>query len=493
MKETKLVILIGAIFFCISCGDLLDTAPNNQPSAEAFFTTESAAQDSRVGLYAIRSFYFTDGTYTWDATTDQLYAQHDWGAARSIALGVITPQTGGLVGGFYADAFRIIATANDHIAAVEAMDESLFSTLSKERYLADARFFKAFYYYYLTECYGGVPLYREKLDRIDDFKIAKSSKDEIVTYILEELDLAIEHLPNAPYDGYITRGAAQALKARILLQNRRWQEAADEALNVINSGVYQLHSNYFELFIKQGQGINNEIIFMSEYQFPDVTHSLTRSLIHSTGGTPRQEFADSYLMADGLSTSASTLESSDYQNRDPRFYLTLYDEDDPWLDLANPEPTQTGWIIRKFFDPEILDNNLIHIGGTQDQGIVQIRYAEVLLIYAEAMQMLGSFDQSVYDMTIRLIRDRVEMGNVDISTYTDEAKLDLIAYERNVELAFEGHRRFDLLRWNTLDETILSLSDPTGAVPIWHDHFELWPFTDSELNLNDNLIQNDGY
>ena len=271
------------------------------------------------------------------------------------------------------------------------MDDNLFNNLTKDQYVADARFFKAFYYYYLTECYGGVPLYREKLENIDDFKIAQSPKEEIVNYILSELDIAIEHLPQVAYNGFITKGAAQALKARILLQNKRWQEAAAEAEKVINSGVFSLHPNYFDLFIKKGQTGNREIIFMSEFQAPEVAHSLTRTLIHSTGGTPRQEFVDTYLMQDGLSVADSPLDGTDYQNRDPRFYESVYHEDDPWLDLANPEATQTGWIIRKFFDPEVLDDLLIHTPGTQDQGIVQMRFAEILLIYAEAMHMQGSF------------------------------------------------------------------------------------------------------
>ena len=96
MRIQRIILLLILVVGFSSCEDFLETAPNDQPSAEAFFASESAAQASRIGLYATRSSFFTDQTYTWDATTDQLYAQHDWGAARSIALGIITPQTGGL-------------------------------------------------------------------------------------------------------------------------------------------------------------------------------------------------------------------------------------------------------------------------------------------------------------------------------------------------------------------------------------------------------------
>ncbi len=496
MKQLYLLLLFSFVVFA-SCEDYLDKAPNNQPSAEGFFTSEKAAQESRIGLYIAKNYYLQDGRYTLDATTDQLYAQYDWGASKSIYQGIVTPETGGLVSGFYGSSYRQIAAANDHIANILGMSDDLFSDMTKEEYLADAHFFKAFSYFYLTELYDGVPLYKEKVETIDDHKVEQTSKAEIVTYIIEELDLAIEALPEKGYDGYLNKGAAQALKSKILLQNGDWSGAASAAFEVIESGQFELDPDYFNLFIKKGQFSSNEIIFASEYQYPDIAHSLTRTLVHSSGGTPRQEFVNSYLMADGKTVADSDLDGSNYQNRDPRFELSIYPEAHDWYDangeLVKYEPTQTGWYIKKFFDRDITDENSIHVGGTSEQSIIHLRYADVLLMYAEAKHKLGQFDQTVYDQTIKLIRDRVGMGNVSVAGMSDSEKMELIKYERNVELAFEGHRRFDLLRWNELGETLLSLTDPLGVAIVWKDHFKVWPFSRSELNLNENLMQNPGY
>ncbi len=491
-----LIILLSLIVFS-ACEDYLDKKPNDEPLTQGYFISEKAAQESRIGIYARRIDAFTDEKYQWDCITDQLYAQHNWGAATSIYRGVITPETGGLVSNFYGGAYSIIAVANDHIANVEEMDSTLFEKLPKERYLADARFFKAFYYFYLTECYGGVPLYKHRMETIDEYKIKQSEKSEIVEYILGELELAIKVLPEESYKGYITKGAAQALKAKILLHNNRWEEAADVAEAVIKSGKFRLDPDYFDLFIKKGQTSSTEIIYASEFQYPEVAHSLTRWLVNSAGGTPRQEFVDSYLMADGLEAGESLLDSSAYKNRDPRLYLTVRMPDDIWLDKEGVpvpfEQTQTGYYIKKFFDEDITDVNSIRNLETSEQSIIHLRYADVLLMYAEAKFRLNQFDQSIYEQTIELIRKRVGMGNVDVTTMSDPEKFKLIRYERSIELAFEGHRYFDLKRWDLLKETILSLTDPVGGSIRWEDHFMLWPFSSKERNLNPNLEQNFGY
>ncbi|MCG8516176.1 MAG: RagB/SusD family nutrient uptake outer membrane protein, partial [Halanaerobiales bacterium] len=161
MKRYTILSLLILVIFC-SCEDYLEKTPNYQASAEGYFINEKAAQESRIGLYTKHSDYFLDGRYMLDATTDQLMAQYNWGSALSIARGIVTPETGGVIEEFYEEAYVMIAAANDHIANIDGMDDGLFSNMTKDEYKADARFFKAFYYFYLTETYDGVPLYKEK-------------------------------------------------------------------------------------------------------------------------------------------------------------------------------------------------------------------------------------------------------------------------------------------------------------------------------------------
>ena len=500
MKNRYIFSLLLLLIITCSCDDILDKAPNYKPTAEGYFVSEAAAQEARIGMYSTNAShaYFKDYIFMWDGMTDQLYDQYNWGQELSVARGAFDASIGGVVSGFYNDAYRVIATINDLIAHVEGMDESLFVILPQEQYIAEARFFKAYYYFYLTELYGGVPLYKTALTSVDESKVEQTPKSEIIDYILNELELAINNLPNGPYDGYVKKGAAQTLKAKILLHNQQWQKAADVAQEVISSGTYGLHSDYAEIFIKKGQVGNREIIFASDFQFPDFSHSLSRYLVHSAAAVPRVEFVNSYLMQDGLTVAESPLESSDYQNRDPRLYMTVRLPDDIWYyDNGSEvafEPTLSGFYTKKFLDEDINDNNSLHQGGTSEQSIVHLRYADLLLMYAEAKYQLGKLDQGVVDETINLIRERSGMATVtDITSFSDSEKFDLIKYERSIELAFERYRYFDLKRWGILGETLVSLTDPNGLAMNWEDHFSLWPFSISELTLNPNLVQNPGY
>jgi tetratricopeptide (TPR) repeat protein len=498
LKKINILIICALVGFT-SCADM-DLAPNNSPSSETYFISEAEIQHARVGLYQSHNSntYFRAEFFMWDGMTDQLYDQYQSGKENEIFRGSLNSSTGGMVSGFYSNAYGVIATANSLIQFVEASDDALFKNRTKAQYIADAQFFKAFYYFYLTELYGGVPLYKEALKDIESAKIAKSPKAEILTYILGELDQAIAVLDDGAFKGYVTKSTAKVLKGKILLYNERWSEAVTAFEEVINSGFYELAPKYDELFYKRGQP-NAELILFNESKYPEFAHSFGRALVHSASGVPRQEFVDSYLMKDGKTVSESPLDGSDYQNRDPRFYLTVRLPSDIWLDdLGAPvvfEPSLTGgYYMKKFLDPEINDNSSLHGAGTSEQGFVPIRYADVLLMYAEAKFRTTGLTQDIVDLTINAIRDRAGMAQVtNVNSLTDAQKFDLIKYERSIELAFEGHHFFDLRRWGLYGETMLSLQDPLGLPVVWKDAFKLWPFSMSELQLNPNLKQNDGY
>jgi hypothetical protein len=486
------------VMICLSsCADM-DLSPNDRASSDTYFRSEAEIQHARVGLYQAHASRgsFNGNFYIWDGMTDQTYNQY--GVETNVMRGVLDASTGGVVSDFYGDAYRVIATANDLIKYAEATDDNLFINRTKAQYIADAQFFKAYYYFYLTELYGGVPLYKEALKDIESAKVKQSSKAEILEYILSELDRAIAALEDGEYKGYANKGAAKTLKGKILLYNERWAEAAAVLEEVINSGHYRLAPKYDEMFWKKGQP-NSEIILISEFQYPVFTHSVGRSLVHSAMAVPRQEFVDSYLMADGKPVGESSLDGSDYRNRDPRFYMTVRLPSDIWYDVDGApvawEPSYTGgYYMKKFLDPDLNTMNDLHIANTSDQGIIHLRYADVLLMYAEAKFRTGGLTQDVVDKTINPIRDRVGMAKVtDVAGMTDAQKLSLIKYERSIELAFERHHFFDLRRWNEYASTILSLNDPIGLQPVWKEHFRLWPFRESELILNPNLDQNPGY
>jgi hypothetical protein len=499
IKHKFYILSVVALACFTACADM-DLNPNDRPSAGSYFRSETEIQHARIGLYQSHASngYFNGSVYNWDGMTDQAYDQYSWNAETSVMRGILNPSTGGIVSGFYSNAYKVISTANDLVKFVDATDDALFVNRTKAQYIADAQFFKAYYYFYLTELYGGVPLYREALADIESAKIKQSGKAEILEYILQELDRAIAAIEDGPYQGYVNKGAAKTLKGKILLHNERWPEAATTLEEVINSGQYQLAPGYDEMFFKKGQP-NAEIILASEFQYPAFAHSMARELVHSAGSVPRQEFVDSYLMADGKPVNESSLDGSNYQNRDPRFYMTVRLPDDVWYDDTgapiNWEPSLTGgYYMKKFLDPELNTEMRVHQGGTSEQGIIHLRYADVLLMYAEAKFRTSGFTQDIADKTVNLIRNRAGMAPAtNVDGMTEAQKWALIKYERSIELAFERHHFFDLRRWNEYGATIVALQDPIGVQPIWKEDFKLWPFSESELILNPNLDQNPGY
>ena len=144
MKNRYIFSLLLLLIITCSCDDILDKAPNYKPTAEGYFVSEAAAQEARIGMYSTNAShaYFKDYIFMWDGMTDQLYDQYNWGQELSVARGAFDASIGGIVSGFYNDAYRVIATINDLIANVEGMDESLFVILPQEQYIAEARFLK---------------------------------------------------------------------------------------------------------------------------------------------------------------------------------------------------------------------------------------------------------------------------------------------------------------------------------------------------------------
>ena len=359
-----------------------------------------------------------------------------------------------------------------------------------KRFVAEAKFFRAYNYWCLFRLYGEVPLILKVLD-IDSEALysPRSSRKEIVDFILKDLTEAAVDLPeskslSASEKGRITMGAVIALKARVALFEGTWGkyrgdsnangylDIAIEASNkLINSSQYSLFTgkgaqSYRYLFIEPGDDAA-ECILDRRYQWKISDQNFSRS-IQQTGYLPTKKLADMYLCTDGLSVSKSSLfqgyssRISEFKNRDPRMTMTmmipgtnayapLYDglvENWPFIPQRNGN---TGYILYKFMseDTEVL---LPGYPTSFDHHI--IRYAEVLLIYAEALiEKNGSISDADLDKSINVIRRRVNMPpltNVFVTANVLDMKQE-IRRERTIELAMEGFRYDDLRRWKTAE------------------------------------------
>lgn len=485
MKQFRYYILTGvAAALLSSCSDFLDTAPKNALSPASTWKTETDAKNFVIGCYGnnSNSASWEDGEVLLylDCTSDFGYNNFEWEAYKLIGNGGMTPS--GSVASFYN--FEVIRRCNTFLENIDAIPFS--DAAVKKDLVAQVRFLRAYRYFIMNWWYGGVPLI-DNYNTADEAKVPRNTEAQVKKFVDDELDALIPDLNAAPAErGRVARGAALALKMRSALYYGEYQRAQQAAEQIIALGQYDLEPEYDNLFKVSGQS-SKEIILAVQYISGTKTlYTVGQMYNNADGGwssiVPTQNLIDTYEMKDGLtkeeSAAAGGVDAYDpthpFANRDPRMAMTVMYPGMNWsggiintMDKTidgktNPNhPTsannasKTALTWRKYLDPKYAD-----MWKTNACPIV-FRYAEVLLSYAEAVNEQNGPTTTVYNYLDK-VRTRAGMPAVDRAKYaTKETLRELIRRERGVELAGEGLRRADILRWkdssgNMLAETLLN-------------------------------------
>jgi starch-binding outer membrane protein, SusD/RagB family len=483
----------------MSCSDFLDKNPLDQISSEAFWKTAEEADMALAGVYArLRcwTFHHKDGSF-------DVMGGDAWGTLLDLSQGNIEPTSGSMVNTIYSDCYVGISSCNFFLANVE---KTPIDAAKLNKYKAEAMFLRALFYFTLTEHYGGVPLYTSPVT-IEEALVKQSPKETVIEQVLSDLDFAIANLPDVAYtNGHAVKGSALALKARVLLHNQRWADAAAAANQVIQDSKFRLYLDsddaegiaFRNLFLVQGQNNNPEILFSIRYLKPDVVHDLDIRFSWHGVLNPRQALVDAYECTDGLPIDESPLYDPDNWklNRDPRLVLTIKAHADSAINSSGQKMgfaynniSGTGYNPVKYCNWDELP---IDYSTISDQDFIIIRYADVLLMYAEAKNEASGPDASVY-AAINAVRDRVNMPPVPNGLTKDQMR-ERIRHERRVELALEGSRYVDIKRWRIAEDIIPQIVDPGGAKRKFDPgkHY-LLPFPQNEMDTNPNLEQNPGY
>jgi hypothetical protein len=475
---------IFLILIIAGCKKKLDLAPKDQISDASFWKTSQdfqlAASDFYYGLQEIPVYIDNNSDIAFGTGTDAATGVDNRSKSNGSYLAQATSP-------LWDNSYKYIRAIN------YLLQKASESTLGAEinRWVGEALFFRAYHYSRLVKSFGGVP----KIDKVLDVTSSelyapRSTQQEIVDFILSDLDNAINKLPKqsgltSDELGRVTQGAALALKARVALYQGTWAKyhggsdaatyitkAVDAANSVVTSNEYALYTDqgansYKYLFILQGDD-SKEVILARRYYANRITHNWTRELWFNYM-VPTKNLADQYLATDGLPITQSPLFqgyatlTSEFKNRDPRMSMTfivpgseIYFEgglmQPTYPGFSGSNATHTGYMIRKFLD-ETLE-------ATQFQGqydFKEFRYGEVLLTLAEALyEKNGSISDADLNRTINVLRSRVSMPALTNAFVTTNGlnMLNEIRRERTVELAFEGFRRDDLRRWK-IAETVL--------------------------------------
>ncbi|SDL65516.1 Starch-binding associating with outer membrane [Pedobacter sp. ok626] len=494
----KLYCLLLLMTFVGACKkDFLDKNPLSQYSTEIFWKNEDDVKTALAGVYSNLSRQaegFGSFTMWWDSISDDAFTSG--GVWNSIEQGQIESTSGGIVSDYYISNYRSIAVCNYFLANV---DKAPLTEAVLNQYKAEVRFIRAYYYFMLSEVYGGLIISLEP-EGVTAPKPVKKTKVEVVSVILNDLDFAIGILPNDAYTGRVVKAAAIALKAKVLLYNDRFPESAAAAALVINSvdNKFGISSDFMGLFVKPGQrsSTNKEILFSARYQLPNMFHTLDYRLGWPQFATiqPIQSLVSEYETLNGQPVDPA----NPYNNRDPRLKYTVYVPGMPWKYGAAGifNPAQEGTIRTGFMPRKYIDETKAPAGyPTQsDQDIVIIRYADLLLMYAEAQNEAFGADESVRS-AINKVRQRPGVNMPDVPAGLTQIQMRArIRHERRVELALEGSRYFDLKRWKIAKEVITQIVNPGGVTRKFLDKHYLWPLPQTEINiLNDPSLQNPLY
>ena len=366
--------------------------------------------------------------------------------------------------------------------------EAPLSDAQKNRWLAEAYFFRAFHFFDLVKKYGDVPLILKAFDSTSDpdIKMARTPREEVILQCYSDLKFAEEWLPeidavSSDADwGRVSKSAARALMMRIGLYEGTFVKyhglasdskahlkvAVDAAERIIKSGKHALYPDYQKLFYFDGEGRQNkENVFVKVYgpngAGATIMHGNSRQL--ENGVSVTRQTIDQYLYSDGLPREKSVLVmvpeihyNDIFENRDPRLAMTIYHKDEEaYKGGYTPFSNQhgNGYGIKKGF---MLDEWTTNSKETVDKMI--IRYAEVLLSYAEALfELNGSITDQQLDMTVNAIRARsgfqAKLTN-DFAKQNGLSILDEIRRERLVEFIDEGLRYNDIIRWKIAEKVL---------------------------------------
>jgi starch-binding outer membrane protein, SusD/RagB family len=544
IKIAPMIMLIVIVTFIAGCRKELDKSPLDQFDNGKFWTSEENALLALTGVYRgkIRmdgtaeteptDWWSYQGIFYLDLASDNAYDRRgDESPFNKLSNGTLTANVGVLTD-FWELSYDRIARANFFL---ENVDKTPMDTDKITRFKAEARFIRACQYFYMSQYWGAVPLVTKTLTLEEANNVKKASKEEIVNFTINELQEIANELPSygalaAAERGRASQQAALAFLGRLQLAEQLYGEAATTYKAIIDAGENTIDPDYVGLFNGKNE-TSTELIFATQFLANLAGNGIMQHTFpRSSGGwhlyCPLGSLVEAYQFDDGTPfayTDPRYNPNNLIEKRDPRLAYSVITNGDTFANLlyishpdsttsvdqltTTKQATRTGYGIRKF-------NDETFSGDLQNSGIDLpiVRYAEVLLSYLEAKLENGDpVDQTLLDETINKVRTRTAVNMPPIST-TDPSELrNILRNERRVELAFEGIRYWDLLRWGIAKEvlngdfygepfpTAKNLRVKPGGAKDTYGRWYVtskafregtdnqWPIPQSEVNINPNL------
>ncbi|MCE9107454.1 RagB/SusD family nutrient uptake outer membrane protein [Bacteroides pyogenes] len=486
-------VLLMGLFISSSCSDFLDKYPQDSVTNETYWKNE---EQLRAALYPCYNAFDYETLIKWAESTAETVM---WGNITSglskVSGGKHTYTDGFPFTSYWRNAYEYIYICNNFLDNYNTakVDQSV-----KDIYAAEVKVIRAFEYFMLTTFFGDVP-WVDHVITADEAYVPRNPREQVIDYVLADLDWAAQKLPAERQlgrnVGRIDRWGALAMKARVALQNERYEVAKATCEEIIKNSPYGLY-DYAKLYQDEGDveinPSNNESIIYSLYIKDVRMHNTSREIcapVDYVRFMASKTLVDAYLCIDGKPAKTGLeyykndnvvtsdlytypeMHYADYfKNRDPRMKMTLYTPGDKWPGGDDGDPdidkinlifnlprfaslsgnnrnganSYTGFYFKKYSVMSMTGVNKAH------NNLNVIRFPEILLTYAEALYKLnGTLTQSEIDNTVNKLRDRVGMHRMNL----DELKrwnMDLwteLKRERRIEMTFDGMRYADIIRW----------------------------------------------
>ncbi|WP_373497173.1 RagB/SusD family nutrient uptake outer membrane protein [Aquiflexum sp.] len=515
MKTIKiLALIIGlSVMTVISCEDRLDLAPLGELNSETFYNTIDDFEAASLAPYStLLNFYFDqfgNGHYQGiEYPSDD--SRHPEQGDNSNVDFIWLPNNGNF-SFMYNESYKGIMRANTILNRLPA---SQLTQEQRNRFEAEAKFIRAYFYFFLARHWGTPPLITELITSIENSRVGNSQPGEVYALVEQDLAFAKANLPatwNSSNVGRATRGAATALLGKVYLYQQKYTDAVREFNEVVNSGLYSLVANYGENFSEAHQN-NAESVFEIQFSRGDFNPWLpvdfglegNQNVGHAGTGRAIVFRAACFLgncapgaNGQGYGRIHATIPLQNaFEEGDPRIFHTYFVEGEDYFGRTyNPAWSITGATPSKY-----LRNYISYPqpnAGSNNERV--IRLADVYLMLSEA-ELLGNGNVQRAAELVNLVRRRADPSG-DIlpdrpNNIPQNAMMQHLMHERRVELAFEGHRYDDLVRWHNAGIINIATDIDFGsslANQNWRTTHLLKPFPQRELDLVQNLSQNAGY
>ncbi len=513
MMKTRYFILssIALMGLATSCGDFLETSLDLNRTSETIATNRGTIWDYARAFYSPMYYGFaTIDNNIFASASDEAVQTSPSSDVIYFNKGIVNSSVNPLFK-YYNNYYEGIRSANNFLSFVAdgkgdellKLNRNIITDAvnyqrdiqSMHWYIAEAHVARAYYYSQLIKMFGGVPIIEHTQNESGNAMVARSSYDECVEYIIKEIDdwkdeLAVDWKEFATYEGRINLGVALAIKSRTLLYAasplhnpegdwKKWKRAADAANEFISNAdlSYSLDDSY-DAYFRGGNSLTSPETIFAVRRAASNTMEVNNYPIATQGGKsgvcPSQNLVDAYEYI-GAADPANP-----YANKDPRLAASVVYNGSTWNgrtiaeaagesdDMSNSNASLTGYYLKKF----LTDNLNLTQGQTAQHNWVEFRYAEILLNYAEAVneafgpQTVPSGYPMSAKAALQMVRDRASLSLPALNSTNPDSFRAAVKHERRIELAFEDHRYWDLLRWK---DAMTVLNQPVQGVKVTKD------------------------